>query len=395
MQTSNSRRYVALDGLRGVAALLVVLYHLQVSNHVTQIQFFRNGYLAVDLFFILSGFVIYSTYSGRISSAPEVMRFIGLRFFRVYPMHLATLLFLLGMELMKAYSQSAGIIDGSDRIAFTGTNSWTSFLANLTLVQGLGFFDYLTWNVPSWSISCEFAAYTVFALAAVTGAFRSKVPLLLLSLIGLGGFCFVALAHGDLNSTHDFGIIRSLAGFFIGACIFEITHAENYPKLSSNFLALGQVALIIAFLLIAGTASGATVVAVVPVFIGLVALVQSDAGILARALMTPAAQFLGKISYSVYMVHWVLLYVEAIALKRVFHVPSQFDSVMHVPIFQTERWTGDLILAGSLACVIAVSVFTYRLIEAPARKWGHKLILGWPAPFTPRESPDEAVSEQP
>ncbi|MCP3460070.1 acyltransferase [Bradyrhizobium sp. CCGUVB23] len=377
MPANQSRRYVALDGLRGIAAVLVVFYHLQVSNHFTHNLFFRNGYLAVDLFFLLSGFVISSSYSHRIKSMPDAMRFIGLRFFRVYPMHLATLLVLLGLEFLKLYSQSSGIITASDRPAFTGPNSWASFIANLGLVQGLGIFNYLSWNAPSWSISCEFAAYLVFALTAAGGLFRSKILILLLSLAGLGGFCFVAFTHGDLNSTYDLGIVRCLAGFFIGACIFQTTQDSRFPKLSQTFISSGQLTLVLLFFLIAGTISDAKIVAVVPVFIGWVLLFQSDTGILARVLTTPAVQYLGKISYSVYMVHYVFLYVEAIVLKRIFGIPSLFDSTMHVPVFQTDRWTGDFILAASLIGIVVISGITFRLIETPSRIWGREMVFGW------------------
>ncbi|MGY8667489.1 acyltransferase [Bradyrhizobium sp. UFLA05-109] len=377
MPVSQTRRYVALDGLRGIAAVLVVFYHLQVSNHFTHNLFFRNGYLAVDLFFVLSGFVISSSYSHRIKSMPDAMRFIGLRFFRVYPMHLATLLVLLGLEFLKFYSQSSGMITASDRAAFTGPNSWGSFFANLGLVQGLGNFNYLTWNVPSWSISCEFAAYLVFALAAAGGLLRSRILVLLLSLAGLGSFCFVAFAHGDLNSTYDLGIVRCLAGFFIGVCIFQTTQDPRFPKLSQSSISSGQIVLLFAFFLIAGTISDAKIVAIVPVFVGWVLLFQSDTGILARVLTTPAVQYLGKISYSVYMVHYVFLYVEAIVLKRIFGIPSFFDSTMHVPVFQTDRWIGDFILAASLIGIVVISGITFRLIETPARIWGRDMVFGW------------------
>lgn len=374
---SQTRRYVALDGLRGIAAVLVVFYHLQVSNHFTHNLFFRNGYLAVDLFFVLSGFVISSSYSHRINSVIDAMRFIGLRFFRVYPMHLATLLVLLGLEVLKLYSQNSGMITASDRAAFTGVNSWGAFFANLGLVQGLGIFDYLTWNAPSWSISCEFAVYLVFALATAGGLFRSKILILLLSLAGLGGFCLVAFTHGDLNSTYDLGIVRCLAGFFIGASIFQTTQHRRFPKLSQSSISSGQIILLFVSCLIAGTISDAKIVAIVPVFVSWVLLLQSDTGVLARVLMTPAVQYLGRISYSVYLVHYVFLYVEAIVLKRIFGIPSLLDATMHVPVFQTDRWTGDFILAGSLVGVVVISGLTFRLIETPSRIWGRELILGW------------------
>ena len=89
----NKSRFSALDGLRGIAALAVVFYHVKFPNHFTTYPglFFRNGYMAVDLFFILSGFVIYANYSGKIYNTASALRFIVLRFFRIYPLHLAIL----------------------------------------------------------------------------------------------------------------------------------------------------------------------------------------------------------------------------------------------------------------------------------------------------------------
>ena len=85
-------RFRALDGLRGAAALLVVVYHIafyrvQWPNHLFDNDFVRHGYLAVDLFFILSGLVISSNYSLRLNNLSEVKEFLLLRFFRLYPLH--------------------------------------------------------------------------------------------------------------------------------------------------------------------------------------------------------------------------------------------------------------------------------------------------------------------
>jgi len=79
----NKSRFSALDGLRGIAALAVVFYHVKFPNHFTTYPglFFRNGYMAVDLFFIISGFVIYAKYSEKICDAGSAFRFIALRFF--------------------------------------------------------------------------------------------------------------------------------------------------------------------------------------------------------------------------------------------------------------------------------------------------------------------------
>lgn len=89
--TESNRRYLVLDGLRGIAAVLVVLYHVEVPNHFTHNSFTRHGYLAVDLFLILSGFVISAAYSRQIFDAKSAVEFYWLRFFRIYPLHITML----------------------------------------------------------------------------------------------------------------------------------------------------------------------------------------------------------------------------------------------------------------------------------------------------------------
>ena len=375
MQPTKRHRFVALDGLRGIAALSIVFYHLQVSNHVTHIQLVRNGYLAVDLFFILSGFVIYSSYASRINSTADFARFIGLRFFRVYPMHIATLLFLFGFEILKLWSLRSGFIGPGDRPPFTGPTSLGAFVGNVALVQGLGIFDRLTWNVPSWSISSEFAAYLLFGVIALFGWFRTKTIFPIFLILGCTGYCFVAVVHGDLNATYDYGIVRCLAGFFIGVTIFELTRqARDDFRSSIGRINVAQLATTAAFFLVMALFSGAGIVTIIPVFIGSVVLLQFDTGIVAKLLMTPVAQFLGRISYSIYMVHQVVLNVEAAVLKRVFQIPSIVDPTTQVPVFQTSQGLGDLLLVGSLLIIVVISDLTYKVIENPARKWGRKFL---------------------
>lgn len=375
MSATERNRFVALDGLRGVAALLVVLYHLQIPNHLTNIRLIRNGYLAVDLFFILSGFVIYSSYASRIASVANFRRFICLRFFRVYPLHLATLIVLLGFELVKLWSQHSGLMELGLQAPFNGPNSPASFVENLALIQGLGVFDQLTWNVPSWSISCEFFAYLVFGILALSGWLTGRLAFLLFIAFGIAGYCFVVIVHGNLNATYDHGIIRCLAGFFLGTAIFRFTrHARETIRGQYPSIGIAQLALGAAFLLIASMSSGPGIIAVIPVFAGLVGLLQFDTGIVAKILMSPAVQFLGRISYSVYMVQYVFLYAETAVLKRVMHIPSTIDPVTLIPVLQTSQSIGDILAGGSLVFIVAISALTYRFIESPARNWGRTLL---------------------
>src|SRR5580700_6668773 len=90
-----------LESLRGVAALIVVFLHIKWANPLTSLLFFRNGYLMLDLFFVLSGFVICHNYGRKIGNTGDVGHFMFLRFGRLYPLHLFCLIVFLGIEVAK------------------------------------------------------------------------------------------------------------------------------------------------------------------------------------------------------------------------------------------------------------------------------------------------------
>jgi len=94
-------RFVALDSLRGLAALLVVLHHINGAGYLLSLPLFRYGSLAVDFFFVLSGFVIAANYGERLTQGFSIGRFMALRLGRVYPLHLVVLAIFVSLELLQ------------------------------------------------------------------------------------------------------------------------------------------------------------------------------------------------------------------------------------------------------------------------------------------------------
>ena len=149
-----TQRYiVSHTSIRGIAALLVVFYHLQFGAPVlfsweSATPFFRVGYLWVDLFFILSGFVI--SYSARADErAPfgwtEVKAFWLLRFARIYPLHLFCLLVLLAEALAET---AVGLVLGKQMVApdLWSPGSLLNFLEQLFLLNGWGVTGRIGWG---------------------------------------------------------------------------------------------------------------------------------------------------------------------------------------------------------------------------------------------------------
>ena len=149
-----------LTGIRAFAALWVAIYHFQTTEVVKSIDLgplVARGYLGVDVFFVLSGFILALNYVERDgaerSSALFDREFVLRRFARIYPLHIAT--FAVSLALWIA----ASMLDYSF-VADLRNDAWTA-VANLANVQAWGLFDQLSWNMVSWSVSAEWFAYLV------------------------------------------------------------------------------------------------------------------------------------------------------------------------------------------------------------------------------------------
>ena len=207
------RRFEALDGWRGVCAMMVVLFHLNAGAHVYALT--RNGYAAVDFFFVLSGFVLMSGFSGKLESRAAFSRFAARRFTRLYPLHLATLAVLIGLVCLDALQ--------GDEAAFSGDYNLNGLVQCLTLVQGFTT-QALSWNYPSWSISLEFWASLLFG--ATLWLARSRAwAVFAVYVLALGAITLTANDPGGpaANAGAALGkAAHSFLALFTGALLFKL-----------------------------------------------------------------------------------------------------------------------------------------------------------------------------
>ncbi|MEO7360887.1 MAG: acyltransferase [Gemmatimonadaceae bacterium] len=375
--SDSAPRYCALDGLRGAAALLVVLYHIGWANHITGGPFVRNGYLAVDLFFILSGFVIATNYANRLQSRADVLAFFRLRFFRLYPLHFALLAAFVLLEVVKLLAQRYfGAAPGIDA-PFAGQNSYAALAANIVLVQAWHLFPSYSYNGPSWSISCEVGAYLLFALTAYAGLLRHHLAFVVGLLLSVACYVILADSFHTARAAVTWGVPRAAAGFWLGVLLWRYRPASiaslsgAAQSLLQLFVVIGVVATMTAF-------SGAAVVWVIPMFVVLIASLLSDRGVVARVLRCNPLQALGRWSYSIYMVHMLVLVCLSIAAKHLFHLQLlPTDSAAQAGARDINAMTGDVLVAVVLVVVFGLSIATYRLIEEPGRQYGRRR---WPRP---------------
>lgn len=210
------QRFHSLDALRGLAALGVVVWHWQsfffVGGQPPQADaagyplfgllamFYRRGYVAVDLFFCLSGFVFYWLYATPIAERTlSAGRFAWLRFSRLYPLHLATL-------LCVALGQAAMLRSQGTYFVFPD-NDLRHFLLNLGFIQSWGLERAFSFNGPAWSVSIEVLLYAAFFALA---RYLPQRALLLLALSAIGLF-LVKPAYVPLG--------RGICSFFLGGCM--------------------------------------------------------------------------------------------------------------------------------------------------------------------------------
>jgi peptidoglycan/LPS O-acetylase OafA/YrhL len=366
-----ANRYAALDGLRGAAAMTVLLFHVPWTSHLLAAPPLPNGYLAVDLFFMLSGFVIAAAYRGRIDNRSEAADFLKRRFFRVYPMQLAVLLALLAIEAARLAAQHAGAMAG--RAAFTDGYSPEQFVVQLLFLQGSGLFADIGWNIPSWSVGAEFISYLLFAAAGLVGLLGRPRLVAAAGIAGFAVYLAIDLHSGQVGTIRHLAPLRCGAGFAIGMMLFGLADSRLHRALSTAPTRLLTAVQALAVLTLVATLSlghGRWSVVNVPVLAALLFCLQFDRGAVAGFLCSRPLQALGQWSYSIYLLHLVLMLQVATVLKHL-GAPVGLDALggeqVRVPLLE-----GDALVLGAIVAVVALAAFTYRRIEAPAREWGRR-----------------------
>lgn len=351
----------ALESLRGIAALCVVFYHIDWINSLTGMNFFRNSYLMVDFFFVLSGFVIYHSYGSRIVSMESAGRFVFLRLGRLYPLHLATLLVFLGIEISKYIADVRyGLVANTP--AFS-VNNGNSFFENLLMVHAWNLQDRPTWNGPSWSISAEFFAYLSFL--PVMLLFRGRrIAMSVFSLL-LSLLCFTYLYRkvGHLDVFAQDSVIRCIAGFYLGICVYQ-ARTVYFLYLSgsdrSSGINLMSIAAFTGIAVLMSVASEHKMQFMQPVLFSLVvfsvSLVPPDYGINVLLNRKPL-RWLGMVSYSVYMVHQIVLWSVS-QFMRVTLGTQETAGALDPGLL-----TGNLLTFVSVALILVTSHYSFRFIE--------------------------------
>lgn len=363
----------ALTGVRAVAALWVVMAHFSPAmGHLFPWTaalwgFTWGGYLGVDLFFVLSGFILTHTYLDQ-SFKPDLRsygRFLWLRLARIYPLHLATLLFL-------AVAVAVAAIQGIE-LNMAERFSLADLGRNLLLIHAWGFADDLSWNIPAWSISSEWFAYLWFPLILPLVA-RTRSRLLILSgstlmyALLLGYFAIVGYSSRTLPN--DGALIRIMTQFIVGCLLYRFYQVTPWRPWVWQVIAYLCVAGIAAYFAIwPATEFGS--LAPAPLCAILVLALARANGPLAAGLASPFMLFWGEASYALYMTHdiWRLI------LNKLLPADRFADDALLIRL-------GVFFVYGVF--IFGTAALTYLLLERPARRWMRHLLDRPSGPTQPK-----------
>ncbi len=377
-----------LTPLRGIAALLVVIFHsnLMLAPFVdpAQTKFVQNGWLWVDFFFVLSGFVLSHAYGPgfqeRVSWA-SYKKYLLARFARVYPLHFLTLWAAVAVVLV-----IRSMAQGLDPFFQTIFNP-KAIPACLLLIQSLHLYDTAPLNTPSWSLSTEWWVYVLFPLLVQpffqlgrVGKWLAAVGIIALFLglvyyvvphFGTGPFSKPGVLNPpSLNTLTDWGLIRCLAGFLLGMLFYELYRSGW----ASGLLRGGWMFLFFAVGVCAAMHFGIHELLILAFFPFIILTAAYDTDFIKRALETRPLQRLGDWSFSIYMVHVPI----AFALTAIFTLPqnpkmySSFEELM-----KTKGPPGVPMCLLLVGLTLGVAALTYRYVEVPARnyinhRFGHR-----------------------
>lgn len=343
---SKSINLPELTSVRAFAALIVVIYHMY-GSHSPNSELLKSlvskGYLGVDFFFILSGFILTHVYISRWRSGRfKYGQFLWSRFSRVYPVHLVMLVV-----------SVAGYL-AAEKIGFEnlGGMRWNHLPWHALLLHSWGFTDGYAWNSPSWSVSAEAFAYLIFPLFLfVLPINRVKSTVLLATSWMIAAWLIMQACGLNLTElTYNFGIIRILFEFTLGVSMYILyERADIRPKIAAMLATVMFLSFLFVVVVRGPDLISLFLFALIILFLGIRARCTQPSLLRSRPLI-----YLGTISYSTYMVHiFVLLMMKPILVR----------------IFPETQWGGLIGVTATLLVIYVGSILLYHLIENPSRKF--------------------------
>jgi peptidoglycan/LPS O-acetylase OafA/YrhL len=334
-------RVEQLDGLRGIFSILVIAHH---HNAFRESIFYNNFFvlnssLFVDFFFVLSGFVIAMNYIEKIHTTQDFASFIKKRFIRLYPLLFYTEVIFIIANL---FGDQSSLKNATNLSLLYYLRSGLDTLTFMGSTPILG--DWMGINYPAWSISSEMISYVVFGIVLLVTPSKKYLAFLLLSMA-----CIVFIISKDeYMLVYDYGFVRGLLCFCVG--IFTFAFLKN-RAFQLTYLEIPFLILLVACMYATHHYEWNLIRLIFPVLFSMgIIIFANSSGIITRLLSSKPFQYLGKISYSIYLNHAIVLIFVNICIFRVLKAEP------------TETMIAFSLIT-SISLTIMYSHFTYEWIE--------------------------------
>ncbi len=294
-----AERFLLLDGLRGIAAFAVILDHAPGGSLGELIP---GRYLAVDFFFVLSGFVLAHAYGRGLDAGGSAFAFMKARVIRLYPMYLLGLAIALSLAVLGAVRGWVG--PGWGDVLTVAAFGLVFLPAPQTATFGNG--ELYPANAPAWSLFFELVANVVYALIARMLSWR-----VLLAILGVGALAvvFTMARHGEVRGpgwmwAHlDAGLARVMFDFFAGVAIYRLRETVKLPALPW----WAAIAVFVAVIAAAPQGPWRVIYDIAAALVLMPALVALASESVVRGAVAKACAVSGLLSYGVYVLHVPLL----------------------------------------------------------------------------------------
>ncbi len=366
-----------LTSLRGIAAILVAVLHFHffvtpvATSHMAHIV--DKFYLMVDLFFILSGFIMCYVYESHFKDSIVKVRyknFIIARLARIYPLHVLTicaevLIFLcliskIGYDNLGPFKQHLYRLDGIP--------------VQLAFLQTVGIYNFDTWNAPAWSLNAEWWAYVLFpflfiAFKKLKGA-KQFLPIII-ALLGWILIEFVLSAKEPfmdfplnpnkrtLDVNWHYGTVRGIVGFICGMGIWLVFEKLKFKSILGN----GWVLIVLGILAFSSMMYGWFDVITVFLFAIIILVSAYGSKRIDKFYSIAMLKKLGDWSFSIYIWHMVLIHIILIPFTNIGSKPKKEFQLF------TEELPSVFLLLAFLTITSVIGWLSFKYIETPTRQW--------------------------
>ena len=320
--------------LRGVSILLVLLYHLNVP-------FLKSGYLGVDIFFVISGFLMGKLYSD-IGSWKDTVTFYKKRLNRILPAYFVTLIITLIISALIALPHEFKDISRHGIWSFI-------LMPNIGFWTDASYFEsrYFKPFLNFWSLGVEIHFYLIFPIVAFL--FRRAVWLVALSAVGSFALCFLM---ADISAKTSFFMMPLRFWEFMAGLLVAKMISPNIKVLKDTASPIAFIGIVVLTVLGFSQTEHLKYAAPLITIFSLGILLFEFPNVIRNSLLSKVMQVLGKYSYSIYLVHFPII-------TLVLYEP--YTGINLKP----ETWTETLSI---LSLTLVSSVLLYHLVEMPFRK---------------------------